>query len=365
MSATGAAPQPDTKRARRRFATTIVAWGVPFVAAVATLRDLIPSRMDGGATGLSAIAARLGDEHPLALALGLFIVFSETARYWWRRYGRGGGEHAGRALVGRRFWIALSIVVLLALSARTSLVEITRVDGPSMVPTLNPRDRLLVDRVAYGLELPLSKHVLRSKPPRRGDVIVFSREPASEGGARLDEPRSLVKRVLGLPGDVVAFENGAASINGWTLPVCDAGPFAVTAGTTTVRGRLVVEFLEDRAYLTVRAPADETKFAAFRVPPGEVFVAGDDRALSRDSRAWNHGRGGGVPFERIGGRVSRLAVGALRDGRLDLHHLFTLLGPTVREPDVDLRQTDENIAACLRGPPRSTWPPPAPPARAP
>jgi signal peptidase I len=361
MTATGEAARLDAKRSRRKLVTAIVRWGIPFAATVATLRFLIPSRMDGGATGFSAVAARLGDEHPLALGLGVFIVFSETAKHWWRPSDRGDDAPADRELLGRSFWAALSLVILLALFARTSLVEITRVVGPSMVPTLNPRDRLLVDRVAYGLELPLSTHVLRSRPPRRGDVIVFNHEPASEAGAPADEPRSLVKRVLGLPGDVVAFERGTASINRWTLPVCDAGPFAVTAGTMTVRGRLVVEFLEDRAYLTVRAPADETTFAAFRVPPGQVFVVGDDRALSRDSRAWNRGRGGGVPLDDIAGRVSRLAVGAFRDGRLDLGHILTPLGPTIREPAIQLRRAEENIATCLREAPRSTWPPPPPP----
>jgi signal peptidase I len=356
MTATGATPGPDSRRSSGKLVTAIVRFGIPFVAAVATLRWLIPSRMDGGSAGLSALAARLGDEHPLALGLGLFLLYAETVKYWWRRHDRG---HDGREFLSRSFLAALSIVVLLALFVRTSLVEITRVVGPSMVPTLNPRDRLLVDRLAYGLKLPLSKHVLRSTPPRRGDVIVFPHDPASDDRSSPDEPNVLVKRVLGLPGDVVAFDRGTASINGWTLPVCDAGPFAITSGTLTVRGRLVVEFLEDRAYLTVRAPADETTFAAFRVPPREVFVVGDDRALSRDSRAWNHGHGGGVPVERISGRVSRLAVAALRDGRFDVRHLFAPLGPTVREPDIDLRQTEENIAACLHGASRSTWPPPA------
>ena len=349
--------------ARRWLATAVVSWGAPLIATVATLRYLVPSRMDGGAGGFFAFAARLGDEHPLGLGVLLFASFSETSKYWWHRHARSeaGRVAAREAVHGRRVWLSLSIVARLAVFVRTSIVELARVVGPSMEPTLSAGDRLLVNRVAYGLTIPLSKHVVGSKAPRRGDVVVFAREPERDAGARADEPRTLVKRVLGLPGDVVAFERGAVSINGWPLPVCDAGPFASTAGTLTVRGRLVVEFLEDRAYLTVRAPADETTFAAFRVPTGEVFVAGDDRSLSRDSRAWNHGRGGGVPLDEIGGRVSRVAVGALRDGRLDLRRVWSLLDTTVREPDVDLRRTTENVAACLRSTPRATWPP----ARAP
>ena len=364
MTAGGAAPATDT---RRWFAATVVGWAAPLIAAVATLRYLVPSRMDGGAEGFSALAARLGDEHPVGLGVLLFGLFAETSKYWWRRRARSPGSIVAgdETAHGRRFWVSLSVVLLLALFARTSVVEIMRVVGPSMEPTLNVRDRLLVNRVAYGLTLPFSKHVVGSRTPRRGDVVVFAHEPARDDDARADEPRTLVKRVLGLPGDVVAFERGAVSLNGWPLPVCDAGPFASTAGTMTARGRLVVEFLEDRAYLTVRAPADETTFAPFRVPQGEVFVAGDDRSLSRDSRAWNHGRGGGVPIDEISGRVSRLAVGALRDGRLDLRRVLSPLDTTVREPEVDLRRTAENVAACLRNAPRATWPPQIPPAHAP
>jgi signal peptidase I len=247
-------------------------------------------------------------------------------------------------------------VALTALAIRASVLEIYRVVSPSMVPTLNVGDRLLVNRLAYGLRIPFSDHIVRARPPRRGDVIVFPSEAA--GGGAGAGPRWLVKRVLGLPGDVVAFRNGSPIVNGWVVPACDTGPFVSTAGTTVVRGRLAVELLEDRAYLTVRVPLDETRLSDYRVPPGEVFVIGDDRGLSSDSRAWNQGRGGSVRISSVVGRVSRLAVGGFRDGRLDLSSVLAPLGRHVREPNVDVGKTEENIGGCLaaRRPP-STWPP--------
>ncbi len=338
--------------------------------------------MDGGSRGFWALLARVGDEHPLILGLALFLLFSETTKYWYRWLGAEvpytaavSGTAASSATAGvgggaaptvkaslqppLRFSVVLLVVALAALFVRTSIAEIYRVVSPSMVPTLNVGDRLLVNRLAYGLRLPFSRQRLRARQPQRGDVIVF---PSTAAGGEGPGPRSLVKRVIGLPGDVISFRNGFPIVNGWVVPSCDAGPFASTAGTTTVRGRLALELLEDRAYLTVRLPLDETQLDDYRVPPGEVFVLGDDRGQSSDSRAWNQGRGGSVPIDHITGRVSRLAAGGFRDGHMDLHRVLAPLDLHVHEPGVDLRTTEQRLAGCVsaRRPP-STWPPAAPP----
>jgi hypothetical protein len=140
------------------------------------------------------------------------------------------------------------------------------------------------------------------------------------------------------------------------VPSCDAGPFFATLGTVSVRGRVAVEFIEDRAYLTVRTPLDDATFGAYEVPAGQVFVIGDDRSLSSDSRGFNAGHGGGIALGDVEGRVSRLAVAARRDGGLDLARVLAPLGLAVREPAADLRATSERIAACLANPQRATWP---------
>jgi signal peptidase I len=280
-------------------------------------------------------------------------VFLYVANYWRGVFRRTSAPATGSAA---RFGAVLTGLVVATLLARATVTEIFQVVGPSMTPTLNAGDRLLVNKLAYGLRMPLLDRRIRVGQPRRGDVVVFRTNGAAGGG----EAPTVVKRVIGLPGDVISFSGGSPVINGWLVPSCDAGPFLTVVGPSVLRGRLVVEVLDDRAHLTVRTQDDETRLAAFKVPSGEVFVLGDDRGVSRDSRAWNEGRGGGLRIDNIIGRVSRLAIGGFRNGQLDRRRLLAPLRLEVREANVDLRRTQQRIAACLAHPPRSSRPP-APP----
>ncbi len=165
-----------------------------------------------------------------------------------------------------------------------------------------------------------------------------------------------MKRVLAIPGDRIDGDEGFTRINGWRVPTCDAGPYAVLTGRLTVRGRLSVEFLGDQAYLTITRPWD--KFPGYTVKPGEVFVAGDDRGLSSDSRLWADTSGAGVPISALEGRVTRVLVGASPDGRLDLSRLFAPpLGLEVRQPYLDMKVTRQRLDVCLKNRPKETSPP--------
>ncbi len=143
--------------------------------------------------------------------------------------------------------------VLLFGVVRPFIVESFYVPSESMVPTLLVGERLLVNKFIY-----------RFAEPERGDIVVFRARKAD------GEEVNLVKRVLGLPGDEIAVQDGVLLLNG--VP-------------------------QKERYLN-RDPADESSFGPTRVPPGYVFVMGDNRARSFDSRFF-----GPVPEKTIVGEA--------------------------------------------------------------
>ena len=156
----------------------------------------------------------------------------------------------------------------------------------------------------------------------------------------------------------MVFTEGHAIINGWPVPSCDAGPYVNVTKNQTVRGRLTVEYLGEEAYLTAYT-IGEQGFMQYEVPKGQVFVIGDDRGMSNDSRFWNGRRGGGVPVEDISGRVSRVLLSGRPDGRLDFSRMFSAVGLDFRQAGVDLQQAKGWIADCLKQRPPAVPPPPS------
>jgi len=310
-----------------------------------------------------AFVAQVADQHPLAVIVALFLVASAIASYWRTRLrgGRRSSQAAGAPLNRRsasRLALWLAVAVAAALAARNSIAETYVVASGSMMPTVMVGDRLLVDKRAYGVKVPFTNHRLGSRLPRRGDVVLV-RPGAALAWEKLPTA-ALIKRVVGLPGDRISYDSDRLIVNGWKVPLCDAGPYAAAAtGKQSLRGRLVVEFLDDRAYLNVR-PVGGPHLATFTVPPGQVFLVGDNRGDSSDSRTWNGGQGAGVPVTTIEGRVTRILAGARRDdGSLDLTRLFLRLGPELRRPGLDLTTTNGWIGECLQKRPPLTTPPAA------
>lgn len=200
-------------------------------------------------------------------------------------------------------------VILLVFCLRSFLVEPFKIPSGSMLPTLYVGDFILVNKYAYGVRLPvINKKLIDIGEPQRGDVMVF-RYP--------EDPRlDYIKRVVGLPGDRVAYLNKRLTINGIEMPLKTAGDFLD-------RERLVstpryLEKLGQVEHSIIIEPDDivppfirqVTQFP-FRdhchynaagvvcsVPQGHYFMLGDNRDNSRDSRFW-----GFVPDQNIVGRA--------------------------------------------------------------
>ena len=170
----------------------------------------------------------------------------------------------------------LVIMAAIILTGRSVLADWYVVPTGSMKPTILEGDRVFVWKSAYQIRIPFSRVKLFSTgTPRRGDVVVV-RNP--DGGSV-----PFVKRLIGLPGDVIELRNEVLYVNGRVMPVellpeqkSDDGE-TILLGTEDLGGRRhPVRILPDR-------PAFRN-FGPITVPEGEIFVMGDNRDESRDAR---------------------------------------------------------------------------------
>jgi signal peptidase I len=171
----------------------------------------------------------------------------------------------------RSFFPVLVIVLII----RSFLFEPFRIPSASMTPTLLTGDFIFVNKFAYGLRLPvLNTKFVEIGEPERGDVVVF-RLPAN--------PKvNYVKRVVGLPGDVVEYDppNKRITINGQLVPIEMAGPYEEEPGT-----QLGWEQLGEHRHRVLLIPgARPSPGGKYVVPAGHYFVMGDHRDNSEDGR---------------------------------------------------------------------------------
>lgn len=169
--------------------------------------------------------------------------------------------------------------VLVVWVLKTSVVEAFFVPSASMGPTVQPHDYILVPKFFYGLRVPLIANTLfQWDAPARGDIVVFNRE--DELSTEFDESHeNLVKRVIGLPGETVEIKAGKILINGSEL----SEPY-VSAAVPAHNG-----------------PRWHSNFGPVIVPAEHVFVLGDNRGESRDSRVWHNPF---VKLSKIQGKAS-------------------------------------------------------------
>jgi len=216
----------------------------------------------------------------------------------------------------REYAESIGGAVFLALFLRAFVVEAFTIPSGSMLPTLQIGDDIFVAKAAYGLRIPLTERALLVwSKPSRGDVVVFSHP---------HDGQDIIKRVVALGGDSVMLRRGVLFVNNQPVPSeAVDGPCAYRDYIEAERRwedrdcDARVETLGARRYVTYTSPgARQRDFGPVNVPRGEVFMMGDHRDDSNDSRYF-----GTVPVSLIKGRAlivwwSRGGPDGVRWGRL-------------------------------------------------
>lgn len=219
---------------------------------------------------------------------------------------------AQRKLLMQPWWLdwtaGLFPVIVVVFLLRSFVFEPFKIPSGSMIPTLLVGDLILVNKFTYGLRLPvINTRITEGSPVQRGDVVVFRYPPKPS----LD----YIKRVVGLPGDEVAYLNKRLTING--VPVATQALPDFFDPDSMRYSRQFEETLDARQHRVLNDPErpafvpgvgefpfrDHCRYSvegvACRVPPGHYFAMGDNRDNSLDSRFW-----GFVPDGNIVGRAN-------------------------------------------------------------
>lgn len=219
-------------------------------------------------------------------------------------------DSTGRAKISKKVIIenvkSIGIAIFLVLIIRSSVIEAFKIPSGSMIPTLRVGDHIFVNKFAYGFKIPFSDfftdtpiYIIKRPIPKRGDVIVFKFPK--------DESFYYIKRVIGVPGDRIKVRDKVVYVNDKPIP---REPLNMPEVIDSIEGRQY-----DKPSLSLYQetnPTDGSKhmvlldknvyinesYGETQVPEDHLFVMGDNRDFSYDSRFW-----GFVPMKNVRGQA--------------------------------------------------------------
>ncbi len=254
----------------------------------------------------------------LATAVAGLIWLVDACFFARRRRANSAGGKRGKPAdpviveYARSFFPVLLIVLVL----RSFVAEPFRIPSESMLPTLEVGDFILVSKYSYDVRLPVTQsRIFETNSPERGDVAVF-RYP-------VDPTINYIKRIVGLPGDQVAYYDQQLFINGEPVRTEEVGPYVVPGGQP-VEGRMLeyAEWLNGVQHAVVVNPDRQALEGEFVVPDGHYFAIGDNRNYSNDSRRWGY-----VPQENLVGHARMIWMNwNWQDGGID----WSRIGESIR-----------------------------------
>ena len=188
----------------------------------------------------------------------------------------------------REYVEAAAIAILLALFIRTFVIQAFKIPSGSMKPTLLIGDYLIVNKFTYGIKIPfIDRYVIQFKDPKRGDIVVFKWPK--------DEKKDFIKRVIGVEGDKIEIKEDILYINGEKIETEYIGSYK---DRRIARATRYMEFLGERRHYILDEEIRHENRGPFTVPERSIFVMGDNRDNSQDSRYW-----GFVSLDKIKGKA--------------------------------------------------------------
>lgn len=190
----------------------------------------------------------------------------------------------------REYAEAILIAGVCAFFIRSFVLEAFKIPSSSMVPTLLIGDHIFVNKFIYGLRIPLTKKwVAHFREPRRGEVVVFIYPK--------DERKDFIKRVIGLPGDTIRVAGRDLYVNGELLPK-EVMPVDQAPPVDRAHLDYFFEMVDGERHFVQHEKQFVRDGSEYVVPARHLFVMGDNRDGSADSRDW-----GFVPMENLKGKA--------------------------------------------------------------
>jgi len=214
----------------------------------------------------------------MSFPLILVVLTGVSGLLWlleiiWLRPRRAEADRDRQSAV-TEYAISFFPVLLFVLVLRSFLVEPFQIPSGSMKPTLQVGDFILVNKFSYGIRLPvIGTKVFDIGEPQRGDAMVFI--PPHQN-------QYFIKRVIGLPGDRIRYQNKVLYIDNVEQTQQYKGPVTGVASDQLS----YIETLDNRAHMIQRNRYEDARVQQWLVPEGHYFMMGDNRDQSSDSRFW-------------------------------------------------------------------------------